>query len=107
MFSGLSPWCDDAVPAAVEARLGEAGAAQIAAEHERDRARDVALERQRHQVVHQPEVDVLALRQAERHVGRRLLHRVVHRDLDAPLELADVLDVGVDARLVAGAETAS
>ena len=93
-----------AVPAAGEPRLREAGAAQVAAEHERDRPRDVALERQRHQVVHQPEVDVLALRQPERHVGCRLLHRVVHRDLDAALELADVVDVGVDARLVAGAE---
>ena len=47
---------------------------------------------------------MLALRQPERHIGCRLLHRVLHRDADAPLQLADVVHVGVDARLVAGAE---
>ena len=86
--------------------FGECGAAQIAAEHERDRARDVAFERERHQVVHQPVVNMLAVRQPERHFGGRLLDRVLDRDPDAALELADVVDVRIDARFVAGAEVA-
>src|SRR4029453_11092013 len=36
----------------------------------------------------------------------RLLHRVLHRDPDAALNLADVVHVGVDTCLVAGAKTA-
>ena len=36
-----------------------------------------------------------------------LLHRVLHRDADAALELADVLHVGVEARPVAVAEIPS
>ena len=86
---------------------GKLAPRQVAAQHERGRARDVALERQRHQVVHQPEVHVLALRQPERHVGAGSFTELSIAISDAPLELADVLDVGVEPRLVAGAEAAS
>ena len=92
------------MPRADVTRLREGGTAQIAAEHERDRPRDVAFERERHQVVHQPEVHVLARRQPERNVGRRLVDRVLDGNLDPALELADVVHVRVDARPVPGAE---
>src|SRR4026207_1494892 len=95
-----------AVPAAVEPRLREAGAAEVPAQHEGDRSGDVAFECQRHQVVHQAEVRVLALGKPERYVGRGLLDRVVHRDANPALQLANVVDVAVDAHLTAGAKAA-
>src|SRR5215467_1809914 len=49
------------VPASIEPGFGEALACQIAAQHESDRPRDVALEGKRHQVVHQTVMDMLAL----------------------------------------------
>src|SRR6185436_1498236 len=45
------------------------------------------------------------LRQAKRNITLRFLHRVAHRDFDAPFEFANVVHVCVDARLVAGTET--
>jgi len=46
-------------------------------------------------------VEVLAFRQAEGDFGRRLAHALAHRDLDAPLDFADVFEIGVEAGLVA------
>ena len=67
-----------AVPAAGESRLREAGAAQVAPQHEGDRTRDVAFEGQSHEVVHQLIMEMLALRQSERNVTGGFLCRVRH-----------------------------
>ena len=105
MFSGLSPWCDVPCQPPVNPDSGKLAPLRSRPSMKViDRVMSPS-KRKRHQVVHQPEVLVLALRQAERDVAVRLLHRVLHRDLDAPLDLADVVDVGIDAHLVAGAKT--
>src|SRR6516162_266028 len=49
-------------------------------------------------------MDVLAFRQAEWDLTRRLTDGLAHRNLDPPLELTDVLQIGVEAAPVAGAE---
>ncbi len=94
------------MPAAIEARLGEA-----------DRRRDrlpsmyvaervnIALERQRQQVVHQPVMDVFALRQAKGDFRDWALSRSIsHRDADPPLDLADVLEIGIQPCTIARAQ---
>jgi hypothetical protein len=46
-------------------------------------------------------MDVLAVGQAERHVRRRFLDRIAHRDPDAALELPNIFEIGVEARPIA------
>ena len=50
---------------------------QLASEHERDDARDVGLEGEPLQLVHQPDVLVEPLRNADRPFERRQLHLIV------------------------------
>src|SRR2546425_13198501 len=84
------------MPASIEAGFGEALTRQIAAQHQSDGARDVSLEGQRHQVVHQTVMDMLALRQAEWDLSTGLFHGIAHRNLDPPLDFANVLGIGVE-----------
>ena len=64
-------------------------------------ARDVRLERQRQQIELQLDVFVEGLRHADRHahIGRRD-GRSLHGNLQAPLDLADVLRIVVEPRAI-------
>src|SRR4029077_18280766 len=49
---------------------------------------------------------MLAFWEAKRDIDRRFLHRVADRNLDPPLELTNVLEIGVEPAPIAGAEIA-
>ena len=87
-------------------RVGAAG--QVAGEEQRADAGDVGLERQRQQVELQLDVLVEGLRHADRHLhvlGRD--GRGLHRNLQPPLDLADVLGVVVEPGAVGRADVAA
>src|SRR5438105_31404 len=92
------------MPASIEAGFGEALTRQVAAQHQRNGTRDVSLEGERHQVVHQTVMDMLTLRQAKWDLCSRLFHGIGHRNLDAPLNFANVIGIGIEPRLITGAE---
>ena len=76
--------------------------ARFAIHRERDDARDVGLERQRHQVEHQLEVLGDVVRRADRRVRNiQPRHVLLRRHLHAPLDLADRVEVVADDDAVA------
>ena len=81
--------------------LGIRAQADVARDHQRRYARDVALERERLQIEVQLDVLVERLRDPERHVHGRRLTGDLRRDLQPALHLADRLEVIVQARTVA------
>ena len=92
------------MPAATEAGFGEVLSRQIAAQHECDGTRNVAFEGQRHQVVHQTVMQVLAFRQSKRNVGTRLLRGIRHCNFDPAFQFSNVFRVGIETRFIARAE---
>src|SRR5215468_2022145 len=92
------------MPAAVEAGFREALTGQVTAQHESNRPRDVPFKGERHQVVHQTVMNMLALRQTEWNLASRLFHGIGHRNLDPALDFADVLCVRVESGFITGAE---
>ena len=63
-----------------------------------------SFERQRDQIVHQPEMDMLALRQAKWDLPRRFTHCFAHRNLDPPLNFTNVLHISVEPAPIARAK---
>src|SRR6266850_2727959 len=92
------------MPASIEAGLGEALTRQVAAQHQRNGTRDVSLEGEGHQVVHQTVMDMFALRQAKWDLCSRFFHGIGHRNLDPPLNFADVIGIGIEPRLITSTE---
>ena len=103
MRSSCSPWCDAGWNGSVDAALRIDARRAVAADLEREDARDVGGERQRLQVEHQLDVLVERVGHAGRRAGQlaRLAARVARLDaLDAPLDLADVVEVLIEPRAV-------
>ena len=87
------------------ADLGIGAIALLARELERDDARDVSLERQHLEIEHQ--LRVIGERRGDAHrtiqVGRRVVHRTALGALNLPLDLADALEVLIDANAIGSA----
>ena len=87
--------------------FGVGPAAQLVADHEGDDPRPVRLVRQQLQVVHQRRVLGEARRDAQRpRRRRRILVVLPARQLDAPLDVADRIEVRADLDAVARPEAA-
>ena len=99
----LPPWCDAGWNGLIRAALRIHAARAVAAHLEREDARDVRRERERLQVEHQLHVLGERVGDAGRRSGQlaRLAARVAGFDaLNAPLDLADVLEIAVHALTV-------
>ena len=94
------------VVGSVDAELGIGAVGLLLAQREHEDARDVGLERQGHQVEHQPGVLVVRFRRADGPVGK-LEHRLALlalRHLQPPLDLAHGVEILVHAVAVRRAE---
>ena len=101
------PWCDAGWNGWFDPLSGNDAVLRVAAGLERDDARHVGLQREHLQVEHQLHVLGERVGHAGRRVGQRarFAAAVVRFDrLDAALDLAHVVQVAVEARLVADAE---
>ena len=106
IWRGSSPWCETPWKPEVGASLS--GYVRPVRSRAKSSVRDVGLERQGQQVELQLDVLVERLRDPDRHghVGRGDRGRL-HRDLQPALDLAHVLGIVVQTRLVGRADLAA
>ena len=94
-----------AVVRLVHAHLRIRTVVQIARHHEGEDAGDVRLKRQRHQVEHQADMGLVHLGGTDRRLGHlEVRPRLLLRPDDAAFDLAHVVQIFAEARLVAGAK---